>query len=119
MKIRMVHQMSGPRPDGRPWPAVGETLDVSDQEGMELCRLHDGHSHPIAVPVETNDPRVETRVGFRTRAGVPDLGDDPDGDNTPESGDGPNADSPPWEEPGPAPPPKRGPGRPRKDSLPS
>lgn len=101
MKVRMIQQMSGPRWDGSRWPEVGDTLDVSDEEGMALCRTTDNAPFPIAVPVmdekaetpEPEDEKAETRK-------AKDKDEDPIGD--PED----------------APPPKRGPGRPRKDSLP-
>lgn len=37
MKVQMTKQMSGTR-DGADWPAPGETLEVSDDEGRQLVR---------------------------------------------------------------------------------
>ena len=58
MRIRMRLGISGGRGDGTPWPPPGGELDVSDEEGAQLCaaRLAD----PVAVPepVETAVPPV-------------------------------------------------------------
>lgn len=109
MRIRMVQQMSGSRPDGRIWPGVGEELDVSDAEGMELCRAFDSHSHPIAVPVPAvearkverpeppPDPRIETRS-------APDEARNETGPAKDDDEDKPDIEMPV----------RRGPGRPRK-----
>lgn len=64
MKVRMVQQMSGPRGDGTDWPAFGAEIDVSDEEGRDLC------AGGIAIPVAEEraaetahvpDARVELR----------------------------------------------------------
>jgi hypothetical protein len=39
--------MSGGRPDGQPWPAVGEMLDCTEEEGAELI------ASGVAVPPGT------------------------------------------------------------------
>jgi hypothetical protein len=54
MKIRMVQQISGPR-DGQDWPAPGDVLVVSDDEGAQLC------ANGLAVPV-AEKPKPETRA---------------------------------------------------------
>jgi hypothetical protein len=104
MRVRMVQQMSGTRPDGTPWPGAGEEFDASGEEFEWLTHTADSQSSPIAVPVtekrgseqaETRpapeDPKVETREDDTAE----DASEDDD-----------------------VPPAKRGPGRPRKDSLP-
>ena len=62
--VRMVQQMSGPRPDGRTWPPVGGVIEVSEEEAAALCHQAAQQSHPIAVRVArkaeetTDDERV-------------------------------------------------------------
>lgn len=53
MKIRMKIEVSGTR-DGQPWPERGETVEVSDGEGAQLC------AGGLADPVR--DEKVETAV---------------------------------------------------------
>lgn len=53
MKIRMKVEVSGTR-DGQQWPGRGETLDVDDSEGAQLCAAG------LATPVV--DDKVETAV---------------------------------------------------------
>ena len=48
-EVKMVQQMSGPRPDGRAWPPVGGVIDVSEDEAVALCHEAGQQSHPIAV----------------------------------------------------------------------
>lgn len=104
MKVRMLQQMSGFRADGSRWPGPGDTLEVSDQEGMALCRTTDSNQYPIAVPVEDKKEKpAENRP----------APDDPKNETRSE----PKNDTP-ADPPADPPPPKRGPGRPRKDSLP-
>jgi hypothetical protein len=55
LKIRMQVGMSGTRA-GQSWPPVGETLDVSDVEGAQLCHVG------IAIPVADKDAGVEKAV---------------------------------------------------------
>ena len=59
MRVRMVQQISGGRPDGTPWPDPGAILEVGDAEGAELCR-DDGHGSAIAVPIAVIEKRAET-----------------------------------------------------------
>lgn len=66
MKVKLIMQMSGPRPDSSDWPGFGGTLDVSDGEGADLIAAG------IAVPVAEEravesaamvpDPKVEVRA---------------------------------------------------------
>lgn len=48
-KVRLVHEMSGGRPDGQPWPPPGGELEVSAAEAAELTRADPHLSDPIAV----------------------------------------------------------------------
>jgi hypothetical protein len=50
MKVKMKVDVTGTR-DGTEWPARGEELEVSDEEGRELC------ASGIADPVK--DEKVE------------------------------------------------------------
>lgn len=45
MKIKMKAQISGLR-DGKDWPAPGEEVTVSDEEGATLCDA--GLAEPVA-----------------------------------------------------------------------
>jgi hypothetical protein len=127
----MVQQMSGSRGDV-PWPPVGGELEVSDEEAAWLCAKGDSHSTPIAVPVaghrkaedktETRpapeDPKTETRADPKTETRAEVRAKD-DAKADAEARDEAADTSLPWDdEPADAPPPKKGPGRPRKDSLP-
>lgn len=125
MKVRMVQQMSGSRADGSRWPDVGEILETSDEEGMLLCATTDNSPNPIAVPVGKDakdtvkhmdeDPRIENRG----EGGADEQpADKPAEDGEPKAEEKAKDDDDPIGDPGPAPEPKRGPGRPRKDSLP-
>jgi hypothetical protein len=114
MKVKMLQQLSGTRGDGSPWPAPGAVFDTSGEEFEWLTHTAASSPHPIAVPVaeeaRKDEPKTETRPApadpqVETRA-----------EPEPES-----AGPLPWDEDEPvadAPPAKRGPGRPRKDSLP-
>lgn len=53
MKIRMKADISGSR-NGKPWPRRGETIDVPDAEGADLC------ASGIAEPVASKARSVET-----------------------------------------------------------
>ena len=46
--------ISGGRGDGTVWPGIGGELDVSDEEGVQLC------AGGLAVPVPVPDPPAET-----------------------------------------------------------
>jgi hypothetical protein len=62
MKIKMKVQVSGSR-NSEAWPAVGQTLDVPDDEGAELCAA--GLASPVADKGKTEkavaEPELETR----------------------------------------------------------
>jgi hypothetical protein len=55
MRVRMKTEVSGSR-DGQPWPKRGETFEVSDSEGAELC------ASGMAEPVADGDKDVEKAV---------------------------------------------------------
>ena len=50
MKVRMKQKISGTR-DGSPWPEVGDTIVVGDQEGADLCAS--GCAEPVASPAKS------------------------------------------------------------------
>lgn len=54
MRVRMKVGVSGPRHDGRDWPAVGGDLVVPDWEAADLCTAG------LATPV--GESEVETAV---------------------------------------------------------
>lgn len=71
-EIEMVQQMSGLRPDGRPWPPVGGVIDVSEDEARELCHTESQQSHPRAKRVaargqETADDEREAETASDPR----------------------------------------------------
>lgn len=45
MRVRMLEQISGRR-NGERWPAPGDTIDLGDNEGADLC------AQGVAEPVE-------------------------------------------------------------------
>ena len=45
MKIRLKTEITGLR-NGVPWPAVGETMELPDNEAAEMCAA--GHGEPVA-----------------------------------------------------------------------
>jgi len=49
MKVRMKVGISGTR-SGEDWPPPGGTLDVDDEEGMQLC--NGGLAEPVAEPAK-------------------------------------------------------------------
>lgn len=55
MVIRMKHQILATRPGGT-WPEVGETVEVSDLEGAELCAAG------LAVPVKKTAKKRVVKV---------------------------------------------------------
>jgi hypothetical protein len=55
MRVRMKIEVSGAR-NGVAWPKRGETLEVSDAEGADLC------SSGLAEPVADSDGDVEKAV---------------------------------------------------------
>jgi hypothetical protein len=64
MKVRMKVSVSGSR-DGKPWPSVGETATVGDEEGADLCTA--GLAEPVATKKKTEKAttgkNVEKRKG--------------------------------------------------------
>lgn len=75
MRVRIDQQMSGGRPDGQPWPAVGEMLDCTDAEGAELI------ASGVAVPSGTRhdaDPLAGQDIPDRSERVIePDGTEDP------------------------------------------
>ena len=55
MKIRMNQQISGLRSTGDKWPAAGDEIVVSDNEGADLCA--NGYAVPVA-----EKPKPEKRT---------------------------------------------------------
>lgn len=55
MLVKMRAHVSGLR-DGQPWPPVGGTIDVPDDEGATLC------ANRMAEPVYDPEHRVERAV---------------------------------------------------------
>lgn len=55
MKVKMVVSISGTR-GGVDWPPAGSVLEVSDEEGAQLC------AGQLAVPVDDKDADVEKAV---------------------------------------------------------
>ena len=75
MKVRMKVGVSGSR-DGQPWPPIGETVDVPDAQGADLCAA--GLAEPVA------DRKAEKAVDERPVEKRDD--DDESGGLTTESG---------------------------------
>lgn len=63
-KIVMLQQMSGSR-NGKPWPAVGETAEVSEDEAVALC----GGQTPVA---RRDEPEAKTEQAEEERAVAPE-----------------------------------------------
>jgi len=66
----MVQQLSGRRPDGRSWPQVGGTIEVSAAEAAELTHTQSQQSHPIAVLVA--EKKEERAVADESRTETAD-----------------------------------------------
>lgn len=66
MKVRLKLEMSGMR-HGVPWPPYGETLEVEDAEGAQLCQA--GIAEPVVEDTtETaTPPQPEKRGPGRPR----------------------------------------------------
>lgn len=62
-EIVMVQQMSGRRADGRFWPPVGGTIDVSAAEARELCAESSQQSHPIARYARREEEHATAKDG--------------------------------------------------------
>jgi hypothetical protein len=115
MRVKMVQQLSGTRGDGTPWPGPGQEFDAAGDEFTWLTHTGDSQSHPIAVPV-IEDRKVEAKVEKRPAPEDPKV-------ETRKDDDDDERDAPPWEDDDEPDEKevvatKRGPGRPRKDSLP-
>jgi hypothetical protein len=50
MRVRMLQDLSGPRPDGRYWPPAGGEFEVAEEEGRWLTRATFAH-RPLAERV--------------------------------------------------------------------
>lgn len=74
MRVRMLVTMSGTR-DGKPWPTRGNTIDVPDEEGADLCRNN------LAIPSADVDDDVEvstpSTVAVETRTAPPAVTEKP------------------------------------------
>ena len=55
MKVQIKGDISGSR-DGAPWPKRGETMELPDDEGAQLC------ASGLAVPVSVKDADAEKAV---------------------------------------------------------
>lgn len=60
MRVRMKVEMSGTR-NGAPWPPRGETVEVGDVEGADMCAA--GLAEPVAEDKveQAVAPKAETR----------------------------------------------------------
>jgi len=117
MKVIMTTTISGSRGDDM-WPPAGESLTVSAGEGEKLIRMGvavQGPEDPEPVPVPAEEkaawpPPAETAVipdtDVEQRAAQPGT---VESDVAKETAESPLTQVAP----------RRGPGRPRKDSLPS
>lgn len=66
MQVRIIQEMSGLR-DGKPWPAVGELIEVPDAEAADLYRAQ------AAEPPEIADQaKAEAEAQSAPRADVPE-----------------------------------------------
>lgn len=77
MKIRMKADISGSR-NGKPWPGRGETTEVPDGEGADLCAA--GLAEPVAdrkgkvetaTPPADDEQRQESKSGPVTTESAP------------------------------------------------
>jgi len=71
MKVQMRAQISGTI-NGAEWPAIGDVLEVPDDEGARLCAS--GQAVPVAEPVRAERavaPRAESRAARKKPA--PDV----------------------------------------------
>lgn len=73
MRVRMKTDVSGSR-DGQAWPKRGETMEVSDAEGADLC------ASGMAEPVGDKDRDVETAAGDNSERRALTTFDGPVGD---------------------------------------
>lgn len=60
MKVKMKVEITGTR-DGVEWPARGEELEVSDEEGRDLC------ASGVAEPVKEDKTEKATAPKSETR----------------------------------------------------
>lgn len=72
MKVKMKIDVSGSR-NGQPWPARGETVELPDAEGADLCAA--GMAEPVsnrkstvekAVPDDDSEKREDEDEGAKT-----------------------------------------------------
>jgi hypothetical protein len=62
MEIRMLQQMSGPRGDGQPWPAVGAMITVPDGEAADLIAARIAEAVPAKIDAPARKiEQAETR----------------------------------------------------------
>jgi hypothetical protein len=65
LKVRMVRKLSGTR-DGQDWPAVGDTIDVPDDEGATLISQGNAEGVKKGAPekaVTADEPETATGSG--------------------------------------------------------
>ncbi len=60
MIVTMRRQISGTR-DGVDWPAPGETIDVPDDEAMQLISLGHAEADGVEVPADAIDRTTKSR----------------------------------------------------------
>lgn len=84
----MVVGISGGRGDGTEWPPRGGELDVSDEEGVSLCRAR------LAIPVAAPEPPVETPEQSLAAAVEQRAEPEPDPEPAPEPGGRPSPSAP-------------------------
>lgn len=60
MKVKMKVDITGTR-DGKPWPGIGEEVDLPDDEGKDLCAA--GIAEPVVDTKvqKATAPKAETR----------------------------------------------------------
>lgn len=56
MKVRIIQQVGGTRPDGKPWPPPGAVMEVGVEEAIDLTRPDSHQNTPIAELVEEPEP---------------------------------------------------------------
>lgn len=67
MKVRLVHDITGTR-DGKPWPAAGEEVDVSDDEAFAM--LQNGSAKAVGQKPSDRDVELRDIVDDDTAAGI-------------------------------------------------
>jgi len=66
VKVRMNQQISGLRSTGDKWPAAGDEIVVSDNEGADLCA--NGYAVPVAEKPKPEKRTVKKKT-TRKRSG--------------------------------------------------